>query len=160
MSLIRPTLPDDIPELVRLTAATGVFRPTEIKTLEEVLAEAVAQPGGEGYHSYTLEAERTLIAFSIHGLNPMTEGTWDLYWIVVRAECHRAGWGGKLLTFVEDDIRKRGGRLIVAETSSLPSYEPTRRFYLRHGYQQVAVVPDYYAEGDSLVFFCKKLQVC
>ncbi|MCS6977090.1 MAG: GNAT family N-acetyltransferase [Gemmatales bacterium] len=158
MALIRPTLPDDIPELVRLTSATGVFRATEIKTLEEVLDQAVAQPGGEGYHSYTLEAEGRLLGFSIHGPNTMTEGTWDLYWIVVRAEQHRTGWGSRLLGFVEEDIRKRGGRLIVAETSSLPSYEPTRRFYLKHGYAQAAVVPDYYADGDSLIFFCKRLR--
>lgn len=158
MTLIRPTLPDDVPILVRLTEATGVFRPSEIKTLDEVLAQAVAQPGGEGYHAYTLEADTHLLGFSIHGPNTMTEGTWDLYWIVVRADCHRAGWGGKLLAFVEDDVRKRGGRLIVAETSSLPSYEPTRRFYLKHGYTQAAVVPDYYADGDSLVFFCKRLR--
>jgi ribosomal protein S18 acetylase RimI-like enzyme len=158
MPLIRPTLPDDVAELVRLTAQTGIFRPVEVITLEEVLEQAVAQPGGEGYHSYSLEEAGRLLGFSIHGPNTMTEGTWDLYWIVVERERHRRGLGSRLLHFVEQDIRKRGGRLLVAETSSLPSYEATRRFYLKHGFQETAVVPDYYADGDSLVIFCKRLR--
>jgi hypothetical protein len=39
----------------------------------------------------------------------------------------------------------------------MPSYEPTRRFYLKHGYEQAAVVVDFYADGDSLVIFRKRV---
>ena len=31
-------------------------------------------------------------------------------------------------------------------------------FYLKHGYEQVATVPDFYADGDSLVIFRKRLR--
>jgi hypothetical protein len=32
----------------------------------------------------------------------------------------------------------------------------TRRFYLKHGYEQVCVQPDYYADGDDMVVFRKR----
>lgn len=156
--MIRPTLPEDVNELVELATATRVFKPTEIIALEEVLADYVEEPGGPGYHSYTLVEQGAICGFSIHGPNTMTEGTWDLYWIAVRPQQHRAGLGSKLLHFAEEDVRKQRGRLLLIETSSLPSYAPTRNFYLKHGYEQVATVPDFYADGDSLVIFRKRLR--
>ena len=62
-----------------------------------------------------------------------------------------------MLHHVEDKIRKDGGRVLFIETSSLPLYEPTRNFYLRNSYEQDAVLRDYYADGDSMVVFRKKL---
>jgi len=60
-----------------------------------------------------------------------------------------------LLKFVEDDIRHHQGRQLLIETSSLPHYELTRKFYLKHCYQEAAVVPDYYAQGDHMVVYRK-----
>ena len=62
-----------------------------------------------------------------------------------------------LVRHVEDDIVRSGGRLFLIETSSLPSYEPTRRFYLKHNYEQAAIVRDFYADGDDQVIFRKRL---
>ena len=39
----------------------------------------------------------------------------------------------------------------------VPRYEPTRAFYKKRGYAIVSHVPDYYADGDGLVVFCKRL---
>ena len=49
------------------------------------------------------------------------------------------------------------GRLMLAETSSLATYELTRRFYLKHGYEIGAVIKDYYDEGHDMVIFRKRL---
>jgi hypothetical protein len=54
-------------------------------------------------------------------------------------------------------VRAAGGRLLLIETSSLPGYQPTRRFYLRHGYQGPSRVPDFYADGDDLLVFRKRV---
>src|SRR5262245_12620952 len=123
---IRPTQTGDVPLLVEMTRETGVFKLIEITALEEVLAEYLAQPGGDGYHCYTCEQDGQILGFECHGPNTMTDRTWDLYWIVVAKATQARGIGSRLLHFVEDDIRKRNGRLLVIETSSLPSYEPTR----------------------------------
>ena len=39
----------------------------------------------------------------------------------------------------------------------MPHYELTRRFYLKHGYEQHATIRDFYAEGDAMVIFRKRL---
>jgi hypothetical protein len=62
-----------------------------------------------------------------------------------------------LLRHVEDEIRKAKGRVLFIETSSLPQYDLTRKFYLKHGYEQAAVLRDYYAAGDDMVVFRKQL---
>jgi len=47
---------------------------------------------------------------------------------------------------------------MLIDTSSLPHYEPTRRFYGHRGYAVDAVLHDYYAAGDDMVVFRKKLE--
>jgi ribosomal protein S18 acetylase RimI-like enzyme len=157
--MIRPTQPADLGVLTALAQETGVFKPIELTALEEVLQDFLAKPWGAGYHCYTSERDGQIVGFSCHGPNTMTDRTWDLYWIAVATSRQARGLGSELLRFVEADVARQKGRLIIIETSSLPSYDPTRRFYLKHGYEQVAVVPDFYADGDSLVLFRKRLGV-
>ena len=59
----------------------------------------------------------------------------------VRTISQGRGIGSALLRFVEDDIRQLQGRQLLIETSSLPHYDLTRRFYLKHTYQLAASVP-------------------
>jgi ribosomal protein S18 acetylase RimI-like enzyme len=155
--VIRPTLPGDVPQLVEMTHKTAVFRPVEVVALEEVLADYLKQPGVD-YHCYSFERDGQVIGFECHGPNTMTDRTWDLYWIVVNKEIHARGIGSQLLRFAEDDIKKHKGRILLIETSSMPAYEATRRFYKKHGYDQAALIKDYYADSDSLVVFRKRLE--
>jgi ribosomal protein S18 acetylase RimI-like enzyme len=87
----------------------------------------------------------------------MTDRSWYLYWIAVAKQTHARGIGGKLLKQVEDCIRSQNGRILFIETSSLPHYDLTRKFYIKHHYEQACVLPDFYADADDLVVFRKKL---
>jgi hypothetical protein len=58
---------------------------------------------------------------------------------------------------VEQQLRTRAGRLLVAETSSRANYQATRRFYERRGYREVARVADFYAPADDRVIYAKRL---
>ena len=87
----------------------------------------------------------------------MTDRTWYLYWIAVSKQIQAQGIGAKMLHYAEEEIRKANGRLFLIETSSLPHYELTRKFYLKHKYEQHAVIKDYYSDGDDLVIFRKHL---
>jgi hypothetical protein len=58
---------------------------------------------------------------------------------------------------VERRLAQADARLVIIETSSQPLYEPTRAFYLRKGYAEVARVPDFYADGDDRVIFAKRI---
>jgi GNAT superfamily N-acetyltransferase len=155
--MIRPTVPEDTDTLIAIAAATGVFKLLEIATLREVLHDFHSEDAEEGHRAVTYEKDGKPIGFVYYAPTPMTEGTWHLFWIFVDKNIQAKGLGARLLKHTEEDIRAAGGRLLIIETSSLPHYELTRRFYLKHGYDQPAVVPDFYAEGDGMVVFTKKL---
>jgi len=156
--MIRPTVPGDSPFLVDLARETGVFKPLEIEALQEVLDDFHAEAQDDGHFSVTYEQDGKPIGFAYYTPTAMTEGTWHLWWIAVSKHTQARGVGGKLLRYVEDEIRRAGGRQLLIETSSLPHYELTRRFYLKHGYDLACVQPDYYAEGDDMVVFRKRLK--
>jgi ribosomal protein S18 acetylase RimI-like enzyme len=156
--LIRPTLPTDTPVLLVLAEETGVFKPHEITALHEVLDDYFEGNQDEGHISVTYELEGAILGFAYYAPASMTVCSWYLYWIAVGKGAQGRGVGGELLRFVEDDIRRRQpGAAFFIETSSLPHYEPTRRFYLKNGYEQEAVLRDYYAPGDNMIVFRKVL---
>lgn len=154
--MIRNVHADDTVALVEMARATAVFKPLEIDTLHELLGDYHA---GEcdGHRAVSLLTDGTPVGFAYFAPTPMTEGTWHLYWIVVDPRVQSKGLGGKLLRHVEEAIAKAGGRLLLIETSALPSYDRTRQFYLKHGYDQEATVRDFYADGDHQVIFRKRL---
>jgi ribosomal protein S18 acetylase RimI-like enzyme len=157
--MIRPTVPEDTPALVALTQATAMFKPAEIQALQEVLDDYHAENRWLGHLSVTDKEDGRTMGFAYYAPASMTDRTWYLYWIAVSKDVQARGLGSALLHYVEEDIRNaRQGRLLLIETSSLPHYELTRRFYVKHGYDRLAVLSDYYADGDDMVVFRKRLR--
>jgi ribosomal protein S18 acetylase RimI-like enzyme len=156
--MIRPTIPSDQYPLIDLARGTGVFKPLEIDALEEVLNDYHATNHAHGHRSITYEHEGSVIGFAYFAPAAMTDHTWYLYWIAVDQQTQARGVGSQLLRFAEDDIRQRQGRILLIETSSLPHYELTRKFYLKHQYERLAMISDYYADGDDMVVFRKRLR--
>ena len=155
-AMIRPTLPSDTPALVAMTEKTGVFKPLEVVALQLVLDEYHAGTAGPQHYAITFDQDGRPAGFAYFALKEMTDRTWQLWWIVVDPEVHARGIGSQLLRYVEDTIRTANGRLLLIETSQLPHYELTRRFYLKHGYEKEATVRDFYADGDDQVIFRKR----
>jgi ribosomal protein S18 acetylase RimI-like enzyme len=159
--ILRSMIPEDQPTLVELARDTGAFKPHEVETLagliEWYFAEAHAE---EGHLSFVGLVDDRIVGFVYYAPEDptMTDRTWTLYWIAVSVVEQGQGLGRRLMNFVEDDLKQRGARLLLIETSSTPQYESTRIFYQRLGYAEVACVPDFYAEGDGKVFFSRKLR--
>jgi ribosomal protein S18 acetylase RimI-like enzyme len=155
--MIRPTTTADTPHLLELTEGTGVFKPHEIEALNEVLSDYHGGAHEEGHIAVTYEDNGRILGYAYYAPAAMTDRTWYLYWIAVKRDIHAKGIGSKLLRYAEDDIRQRKGRVLFIETSSLPHYELTRKFYLKHGYEITGVLRDYYSDGDDMVVFRKRL---
>jgi ribosomal protein S18 acetylase RimI-like enzyme len=148
----------DKPAVMRILSATPEFKPAEVVVAEEVIDSYLADPKGSGYYASVAEADSAIVGYISYGSAPLTEGTWDIYWIAVTAGEQRKGVGGKLLAYAEAKIKGAKGRLIVIETSSLSGYEKTSRFYSKHGYQTIARFPDFYAPGDDKIILQKRLK--
>jgi ribosomal protein S18 acetylase RimI-like enzyme len=155
--MIRPTVPADTPELLTLTQATGVFKDLEIEALKEVLDDFHQANAALGHQCVTLEDSGKIMGFAYFAPAAMTDRTWYLYWIAVRKQTQARGLGQKMLVYVEEAIRNEKGRVLLIETSSLPHYTLTRKFYLKNGYEQEAKLRDFYADGDHLIVFRKRL---
>jgi ribosomal protein S18 acetylase RimI-like enzyme len=147
----------DKPALMALLRGTPEFKPAEVVVAEEVIDSYLADPSGSGYNTLVAKDGQTISGYICYGPTPLTEGTWDVYWIAVSGGEQGKGVGGALMAYAEAKIREASGRLIIIETSSQPGYEKARRFYLGHGYETVARLPDFYAPGDDKVILRKRL---
>jgi ribosomal protein S18 acetylase RimI-like enzyme len=154
--MIHPIVPADTPFILEIAKGTGVFKPLEIEALKEVLDDYHADKGEHRAVSYYKDDK--VIGFAYWAPTAMTDRGWHLWWIAVDKKTHARGVGSELLKYVEEEIRRANGRQLLIETSSLPHYELTRRFYLKHGYEKACEQPDYYADGDHMVVFRKRLQ--
>ena len=156
--MIRPTTADDAERLVELAAATGMFKRIEIQALGEVFADYFAADRDQaGHRCVTCDEDGQLLGFTYYAPAAMTDRAWYLYWIAIRKDVQARGIGTRLLRHLEDDIRSRRGRVIFVETGSVPHYHLTRKFYLKNGYEQHALLKDFYAAGDSMVVFRKEM---
>lgn len=158
MSRIRRVEPKDREAVRSLLIGTGAFKDFEVDVAMELVEAALSRPEQDDYHPFVLEDEEgTVAAYVCFGKNSMTKATFDLYWIATRADRTRRGLGRKLLSFVEEEVKSRGGRLLVIETSSKESYGTTRRFYEKAGCTLAACLPDYYDEGDDKLIYLKRI---
>ncbi len=153
---IRPLHPSDRSQLEQILRASGNFTEEEVTIALEVIDDALA--GKPDYTINVLEsAPQQVAGYECHGAAPLTAGTFDLYWIAVDPRVQARGFGQMLLRTAEEDVIRRGGRLLLIETSSQASYDKTARFYKRSGYRLEARIHDFYRPGDDKLVFAKNL---
>jgi ribosomal protein S18 acetylase RimI-like enzyme len=88
----------------------------------------------------------------------MADRTWNMLAIAIDPPLQGQGLGARLVATVETSLAASNVRLLLVETSGLPDYALTRRFYETLGYQRVATIPDFYADGEGKCVFVKPLQ--
>ena len=145
----------------RILENAGNFTPEEVGTALELIDEWLDLGEHSGYLTYVLESEvgeaKEVLGYVTFGPTPLTEATFDLYWIAVDKSKHRGGVGKRLMKFTEDEIARRGGKMLLIETSSQETYGGTIQFYERSGYELVGKINDYYKRGDDKLIFSKRL---
>jgi ribosomal protein S18 acetylase RimI-like enzyme len=157
---IRGLDPGDRPAIENMVIASGKFNEVEIATAMELVDEALDEGEESGYYFAVLETrgmDRKVKGYACYGPVPLTEAAFDLYWIVVEPASQGSGFGQRLLRHVEQDVLRRGGRMVLIETSSQESYGATVRFYERSGYLLAARIRNFYKAGDDKLIFQKEL---
>jgi ribosomal protein S18 acetylase RimI-like enzyme len=140
-----------------ITARAGVFSQEEVECVIALWGEYLTLgPECCGYNFIVDREKDQVLGFACYGPRDLTNGVYDLYWIAVDPNCRRSGVGRGLLAFSEEAVRRMGGRMLIAETSGTPHYEPTRNFYFGMGYILEATIRDFYVEGDDLAIFVKR----
>ncbi|HUQ99220.1 MAG TPA: N-acetyltransferase [Gemmatimonadaceae bacterium] len=161
-SLIRPLRAADRDGVFRILENTGNFTLDEVTIALELIDEWLEIGEESGYLTYVMESPDDgagVLGYVCFGPTPLTESTHDLYWIAVDKSKHRGGVGKRLLKFAEEEIVRRGGKMLLIETSSQETYGGTVQFYERTGYMVAGKIEDYYRRGDHKLIFAKKLAV-
>ncbi len=155
---IRTVGTKDVPRIREILSSTGNFTEEELKTAIELVEETIHKGEASGYIVAVLASERKIEGYVCYGPTPLTDGVYDLYWIAVDSNSQGKGFGRRLLEYVEKDVRKRGGRMIVIETSSQEKYTPTIRFYESRHYERAARLKNFYKVGDDKLIYLKELK--
>ena len=155
---IRPLFEKDRATLLSILIKTRAFTSAEIDVAMELIDIVLKDRIQKDYQIDCMAEDQDLaIGYICYGPTPMTEGTLDLYWIAVDPDFQEKGAGSKLLDFLVKAVKVRGGRMILADTSTVPFYEKTRKFYVKNGFQEVARIPDYYRPGNDRITFYRRL---
>lgn len=154
---IRKARRSDRQALVEIIESTENINRSEKDCAIELLDIYLKDPGQKDYYFIVAADENGLPAgYVCYGKTPLTDGVFDLYWILVDGKNRCQGTGTKLLAHTEELVRKDGARMLVAETSGLSAYEPARRFYRRNGFKEEAKIKDFYKPGDDLITYIKR----
>ncbi len=145
-----------VEELLR---STGFFYGNEIEIARELVEARLHQGQASGYEFLMAEHKGRLIGYGCFGPIPLTSHRFDIYWLAVAKDWQNQTIGRQLLIRMEQMIKADKGEIIFIETAGRALYEPTRQFYLRQGYTEVARIPDYYADQDDRVVFMKKFGI-
>ena len=149
--------PEDIETVRDIITSTGFFYDFEIPVAVELVQDRLDLGDQSDYHFLFAEVDGRTVSYSCFGPIAATEGSFDLYWIATHNDFRGKGIGNLLIEETHRIIKQMGGRIVIAETSSLEKYTPTRHFYDRTGYTKEAQIADFYKEGDGKVFFTKRL---
>jgi ribosomal protein S18 acetylase RimI-like enzyme len=154
---VAPSTSDDRRAIYNILLTSGIFNRADAECVDQMFGEALEKAGEDTYRFLSCWEEGTLVGFACYGHEALTRDTWDLFWVCVSAAARRKGAGRALLTEVEHRAAQERGRLIVIYTSSTEKYAPARGLYESMGFVRTAVVPDYYADGDDLYIYTKRL---
>lgn len=156
--LIRRCVPLDRSKILHILKATRAFNNKEILVALEVFDDAFKFKDGDDYTLVcALDNAENLTGYICFGSIPMTDTSYDLYWIAVDPIYEKKGIGSELITYAEAMIAQQGGRQIFIETSSTQPYEKARSFYRKHGYEIVSILEDFYRIGDDKLTYVKKI---
>lgn len=156
---------DDAAGIEAMLKRTGLFRSDEVVVALELVNDCLMRRDKSDYLFVVAEATvkdvrrdaGSLAGFACYGHIPCTVASFDLYWIAVEPGLQGRGIGKTLLEMTESMIVESGGQRLYAETSSQPSYEKTRLFYEKRGFERLAFIEDFYAPGDAKIIYGKRL---
>jgi ribosomal protein S18 acetylase RimI-like enzyme len=158
MVTIRDITPEDRDAINSILIETQMFTNDEIAVALELTDAVLFNKTQKDYIIHIAELEGKTVGYICYGPTPVTVGTYDIYWIAVAPHIQKRGVGRKLVSYVEDEIASKNGRLIIIETSSQHKYEPTRNFYIRTHYTMEARIKDFYSEGDDRLIYVKRIK--
>lgn len=151
--MIRPTAPADIPALLAISEAIGLFGPDELEEVGAMLTSHFDNGGSDAF--WLTDDDGGPVGVGYCAPERMTQGTWNLLFLAVHPDRQGEGRGAALVRYVEELLTERGAHLLLVETAA--GLEQTRAFYRKCGFDEEACIRDYYKAGDDKIIYRKAL---
>ncbi len=150
---IRAVLKTDIALLKKVVDSSELF-PSEY--LDEMISDYLNNAETQDIW-FTYLDENTPKAVGYCVPEKLTNGTYNLLAIGVSQDTQRNGVATEMMTYIEQQLKQKDGRILIVETSSDDAQIGARKFYEKIGYNQMAVIKDFWNEGEDKIVFWKKL---
>ena len=146
---------EDLRTVREILESTGFFYPTEVDVAVELVDDRLRKGEASDYFFALAEVDGRTVGYSCYGPIACTASSFDIFWLAIHSDGQRQGLGKWLMSATEELIFGGNGERIYIETSGRELYLPTRKFYDRCGYKQIAELPEFYGPGDSRVIYLK-----
>jgi len=154
---IRKLTAGDRPGIEAALRSDKTFRAEEINVALELIDDALQQGDRDYWVRIASTEDLPVAGYVCFGPTPMTNATWDLYWIVTHTQGRGQGVASSLIRAMESELRERDATAIRVETSQTEGYGAARKLYARLEYPEQARFADFYKPGDDLIVYYKKL---
>jgi len=150
---IRPVILSDINGLKSVLDSCGLFPSDD---LDEMISDYFNNTDTqEIWFTYSNNNQPLAIGYCVP--EPLTIGTYNLRAIGVSQELQRNGIATEMMNYIERILIQKNARILIVETSSDNAQIAARHFYNKIGYTEVAVIKDFWNEGEDKIVFWKKL---
>jgi len=150
---VRSTKHDDIAPLQEVLNGTELF-PSEM--LPGMVSGFLSDDESSDIW-LTCEANGKAVGFCYAVPEELAEGAWNMLAIAVLPSEQGGGCGGAITKHLESELKERGQRILIADTSGADDFAQTREFYRKNGYAEEARIRDFWAAGDDKIVFWKSL---
>ena len=150
---IREVIHSDLDSLKIVLDSCGLF-PSEF--LDEMISDYFHNlDTNEIWFTYVENNSPISIGYCIP--EKLTSGTYNLLAIGVSKNHQRKGVAVEMMNFIEQKLKTIGARVLIVETSSDDAQIGARNLYQKLGYNQEAVIRDFWNEGEDKIVYWKKL---
>ena len=149
---VRPTVQNDIAALQSVLDETQLFPSEMLPELIEGFLSGNAQDIW-----LTCESDGIAIGFCYAAPEQLADGTWNMLAIAVARDLQGKGVGRAIVQQLEIELKTRGQRILIADTSGTDEFGDTRDFYRKNGYCEEARIRGFWGPGDDKVVFWKSL---
>ncbi|WP_170791424.1 GNAT family N-acetyltransferase [Ruegeria lacuscaerulensis] len=150
---IRPTMRDDVAALQEVLNGTELF-PSEM--LPDMVNSFLSDEESSEIW-LTCEVDGNPVGFCYAVPEELAEGAWNMLAIAVLPTQQGGGLGSAISMHLETELKERGQRILIVDTSGTEEFKQTREFYRKNGYTEEARIRDFWATGDDKIVFWKSL---
>lgn len=150
---IRAVTKSDIDGLKKVVDSSELF-PSEY--LDEMIFDYLNNADTQDiWFTYIDDSIQTAIGYCVP--EKLTDGTYNLLAFGVSKDAQRNEVGTEMMNYIEQQLKHKDGRILIVETSSDDAQMGARKFYKKIGYVQMAVIKDFWNDGEDKIVFWKRL---